>query len=141
MRRREFITLISAAATWPLPARAQQPSKVSRIGFLITASFDSPEFRETRDPFLQGMRELGWVEGQDFIVEYRSAEGRQERFASLALDLVRTNVDLIVAGGTPHARAAQQVTRTIPIVVAVMQDPVGDGLVANLARPGGNSPA
>jgi putative ABC transport system substrate-binding protein len=84
------------------------------------------------------MRELGYVEGQNFIVEYRSAEGRQERFPSLALDLVGMNVDLIVALATPHARAAQQATRTIPIVVPAMSDPVADGLVASLARPGGN---
>ena len=139
MRRREFITLISgAAAARPLAAQAQQPGKVPRIGFLVTASFDTPEFRATRDSFVQGMRELGWVEGQNFIVEYRSAEGRQERFPSLALDLVRMNVDLILAGATPHARAAQQATRTIPIVVPGMSDPVDDGLVASLARPGGN---
>ena len=138
MRRREFIGLLGGATAWPLVARAQQPAKVPRIGFLATASFDTPEFREARDPFLQGMRELGYVEGQNFIVEYRSAEGRQERFASLAIDLVRINVDLIVALATPHARAAQQATRTIPIVVPVMSDPVADGFVASLARPGGN---
>ena len=128
------------AATWPLAARAraQQPAKVPRIGFLVTAPFDTPEFREARDPFLQGMRELGYVEGQNFSVEYRSAEGRQERFASLAADLVRLNVDVIVALATPHARAAQRATRTIPIVVPVMADPVADGLVASLARPGAN---
>ncbi len=122
----------------PLAARAQQPAKVPRVGFLVTAPFDTPEFRQARDPFLHGMRELGYVEGQNFRVEYRSAEGKQERFVSLAMDLVRMNVDLIVAAGTPHARAAQQATQTIPIVVAVMADPVADGLVASLARPGGN---
>ena len=139
MRRRDFMVLAgSVAAAWPLTAHAQQPVKVPRIGVLATAPFDTPEFREARDPFLQGMRELGWVEGQHFIVEYRSAEGKQERFPSLAADLVRLNVDLIVAFATPHARAAQQATRTIPIVVPAMADPVGDGLVASLARPGGN---
>jgi len=129
---------LSGAIAWPLSGLAQQPAKVPRIGFLATAQFDTSEFREARDPFLQGMRELGYVEGQNFIVEYRSAEGRQERFASLAIDLVRINVDLIVALATPHARAAQQATRTIPIVVPAMSDPVADGLVASLARPGGN---
>ena len=139
MRRREFFTLLGAsAAAWPRVARAQQPAKVPRIGFLATAPFDTPEFREARDPFLQGMRELGYVEGKNIIIEYRSADGKQERFTSLANELVRMNVDLIVALATPHARAAQQATRTIPIVVSVMSDPVGDGLVASLARPGGN---
>ena len=139
MKRREFISILGGAAVgWPLATHAQQPAKMPRIGFLATAPFDTPEFREARDPFLQGMRELGYVEGQNIIIEYRSAEGKQERFTSLANDLVRMNVDLIVALATPHARAAQQATRTIPIVVPVMSDPVGDGLVASLARPGGN---
>lgn len=139
MRRREFITLLGGAATaCSAAARSQQSAKVPRIGFLATAPFDTPEFREARDPFLQGMRELGYVEGQNFIVEYRSAEGKQERFVSLANDLVRINVDLIVALATPHARGAQQATRTIPIVVPAMSEPVADGLVASLARPGGN---
>ena len=124
MGRREVIIGLGGTAVWPLPARAQQPAKVPRIGFLATAPFDTPEFRQARDPFLQGMRELGYVEGQNFIVEYRSAEGKQERFPSLANDLVRINVDLIVALATPHARAAQQATRTIPIVVPAMSPPV-----------------
>ena len=139
MRRREFIMRLGGAATiWPLAAHAQQPVKAPRIGFLVTAPFDTPEFRQARDPFLQGMRELGYIEGQNFRVEYRSAEGKQERFASLAVDLVGMNVDLIVAAGTPHARAAQLATRTIPIIVPAMSNPVADGLVASLARPGGN---
>jgi len=139
MRRREFIMRLGGAATiWPLAAHAQQLVKVPRIGFLVTAPFDTPEFRQARDPFLQGMRELGYIEGQNFRVEYRSAEGKQERFASLAVDLVGMNVDLIVAAGTPHARAAQLATRTIPIIVPAMSNPVADGLVASLARPGGN---
>ncbi len=84
------------------------------------------------------MSEVGYVEGRNLIIEYRSADGKQERFPNLANDLVRLNVDLILAASTPHARAAQQATRTIPIVVPVMGDPVADGLVASLARPGGN---
>ena len=139
MRRREFITLLGGAATaCSAAAHGQQSAKVPRIGFLVTAPFDTPEFRESRDPFLQGMRELGYVEGQSFIVEYRSAEGNQERFPSLIAGLIGMNVDLIVALATPHARAAKQATRTIPIVVPAMSDPVADGLVASLAQPGGN---
>ena len=139
MRRRKFIALLGGAvAAWPLVARAQQPAKVPRIGFLFTAPFGSPEFLGVFEPFREGMRDLGYVEGQNFTVEFRSADGKQDRFASLAIDLVRVNVDLIVAAATPHARAAQQATRTIPIVVPVMADPVADGLVASLARPGGN---
>ena len=138
MRRRKFIALLNGAvAAWPLVALAQRPAKVPRIGFLFTAPFGSPEFLGVFEPFLQGMRVLGYVEGQNFVVEFRSADGKQDRFASLAIDLVRVKVDLIVAAGTPHARAAQQATRTIPIVVPVMADPVADGLVASLSRPGG----
>ena len=139
MKRRKFIALLGGAVTAsPLVARAQQRAKVPRIGFLFTAPFGSPEFLGVFEPFREGMRDLGYVEGQNFTVEFRSADGKQDRFASLAIDLVRVNVDLIVAAATPHARAAQQATRTIPIVVPVMADPVADGLVASLARPGGN---
>ena len=137
MRRRELIGGVAAAIVVPIvAARAQQ--KTARIGFLITAPTASPEFRATVDPFRQGLSEVGYVEGRNLIIEYRSAEGKQELFPSLANDLVRLHVDLILAGSTPHARAAQHATRTIPIVVPVMGDPVADGLVASLARPGGN---
>ena len=122
----------------PLAAYAQQPTNMARIGFLATASIGSPEFRGVVDPFWRGLRDLGYVEGRNLVIEYRSADGKQERFPSLANDLVRLNVDLILAASTPHARAAQQATRTIPIVVPAMGDPVADGLVASLARPGGN---
>jgi putative ABC transport system substrate-binding protein len=139
MDRRTFITTIGLSVlAKPLAARAQQPTKTARIGFLITAPIESPEFRATVDPFRRGLRDLGYVEGRNLVIEYRSADGKQERFPSLANDLVRLNVDLILAGSTPHARAAQQATRTIPIVVPVMGDPVADGLVASLARPGAN---
>jgi putative tryptophan/tyrosine transport system substrate-binding protein len=138
MRRREFITLIGAAAAWPLPARAQQGAKVARIGYLVTASLESPEGRAMADAFRLGLRERGYVEGQNIVIEYRSADGRIERFPQLANELVSLSLDLIVAPNTPAARAAQRVTTTIPIVVPVMGDPVADGLVASLARPGGN---
>ena len=139
MKRREIIGGLAATIVLPtVAARAQQPARTVRIGFLITAPLGSPEFRATVDPFTQALGELGYVEGRNLVIEYKSADGKQERFPSLAADLVRIDVDLILAGSTPHARAAQQATRTIPIVVASMGDPVGDGLVTSLSRPGGN---
>ncbi len=119
-------------------AEAQPRTKVARIGFLATASLESPETRVTLDAFRQGLRERGYVEGQNIHIEYRAAEGKIERFPGLATELVRLKVDLIFAPGTSAARAAQQATTTIPIVSSSMADPVGDGLVASLARPGGN---
>ena len=122
----------------PFAVEAQQPRKVARIGYLLTGSLESPETRVALDAFRQGLSERGYVEGRNIVVEYRTAEGRIERFPDLARELVRLNVDLIVAGATPTARAARQATTTIPIVAFAMGDPVGDGLVASLARPGGN---
>jgi ABC-type uncharacterized transport system substrate-binding protein len=139
MKRREFITLLGgAAAAWPVAARAQQAAKVARIGCIVTGSLESPEQRATVDAFRQGLRERGYVEGQNIIIEYRAADGRIERFPELATELVRLNLDLIVASNTPAALAAKQATTAIPIVVPVMGDPVGDGLASSLARPGGN---
>ena len=140
MRRREVITLLGgAAATWPLAASAQQPtSKVFRVGFMVTGSLRSPEQRSMTDAFRQGLRERGYLEGQNIVIEYRAAEGKIERFTELAAELVDLHPDLIVASNTPAARAARQATTAIPIVVAVMGDPVKDGLVASLARPAGN---
>lgn len=117
---------------------AQPAAKVARIGFLATGSLESPETQVTLDAFRQGLRERGYMEGQNILIEYRAADGKIERFPGLANELVRLKVDLILAPNTPAARAVQQATTTIPIVVAVMGDPVGDGLVASLARPGGN---
>jgi len=137
MRRRQFITLIGGAAAWPLAARAQT-AKVARIGYLVTGALESPETRINRDAFRQGINELGYVEGRNIVIEYRSADGKIERLPGLATELVGLKVDLIVALATPAGRAAQQATTTIPIVVTAMGDPVRDGLVASLARPGGN---
>jgi len=138
MRRREFITLIGgAAAWWPLATSAQQP-KVPRIGYLVTGSLQSPEARLFVDAFRQGLHERGYVEGQNIVIEFRAADGEIERFPALASELVRLKVDVILAPNTPGARAVQQATAMIPIVVPVMGDPVRDGLVASLARPGGN---
>jgi putative ABC transport system substrate-binding protein len=139
LKRREFINLLGCmAAAWPLVARGQQAAKVARIGFMVTGSLESPEQRITVDAFRQGLREHGYIEGQNVTIVYRTADGRIERFPELATELVRLNLDLIVASNTPAALAAKQATTTIPIVVAVMGDPVDDRLVASLARPGGN---
>jgi putative ABC transport system substrate-binding protein len=137
--RRQFIALLgAAAAAWPRAARAQQGAKVARIGYLVAFSLESPEGRPMVDAFRQGLRERGYVEGQNIVIEYRSADSRIERFPQLANELASLNLDLILANNTPAARAVQRTTSTIPIVVPVMGDPVADGLVASLARPGGN---
>jgi len=139
MKRREFIALLSgAAAAWPRAVRAQQPKKVARIGFLITGSLESPEALVMFDAFRQALHERGYAEGQNIVIEVRAADSKVERFRDLATELVRLGVDVIVATNSLSARAVQQATTTIPIVVPVMGDPVGDGLVASLARPGGN---
>ena len=117
-------------------ADAQQPTKVPRIGFLIAASTSANAARN--EGFRQGLRELGYVEGKNIIIEWRSAEGKADRLPGLAAELVRLKVDIIVSGGPSTTRAAKEATSTIPIVVAQDPDPVGSGFVASLARPGGN---
>jgi putative ABC transport system substrate-binding protein len=134
MRRREFISLLGAVA-WPLAARAQQAGKLPTIGFLGTNT-PSAQSRWTA-AFVQRLRELGWIEGRTFAIEYRWAEGRSERFLELATDIVRLKVDVIVTTGAAVI-PAKQATSVVPIVFAVATDPVGSGLVASLARPGGN---
>ena len=138
MRRREFITLLggAAATTWPQVPRAQQAGKLYRIGILQPAprAQDGINF----DALLQGLLELGYIEGQNLVIEFRSADGRDERFPDLVTELIRLNVDLIVTRGTPAALAAKNATRTIPIVMAAIGDPVENGVIASLARPGAN---
>jgi len=136
MKRRAFITLLGGAAAWPLAARAQQAGKLPTIGFLgqNTRSFAS----EYVAAFVQRLRELGWIEGRTIAIEYRWGEGREERFAEIAAEFVRLKVDVIVTSATPPALAAKHATSIIPIVFATAGDPVGTGLVAGLARPGGN---
>jgi ABC-type uncharacterized transport system substrate-binding protein len=137
MRRREFIGLLgSAAAAWPLTARAQQPGKLPTIGFL-GANTPAVQSQWTA-AFVQRLRELGWIEGRTVAVEYRWAEGRSERFAEIAAEFVRLNVDVILTHATQSTIAAKQATSVIPIVFAVAGNPVGMGLVSSLARPGGN---
>jgi putative tryptophan/tyrosine transport system substrate-binding protein len=137
MRRREFITLLGGtAAAWPLAARAQQVGKLPTIGFLgpLSQSAMSP----WTAAFVQRLRELGWIEGRTVAIEYRWGEGRDERFVEIAAEFVRLKVDVIVTGGTAAVIAAKQATSVIPIVFGTAGDPVGTGLVASLARPGGN---
>jgi len=135
--RREFITLLGgAAAAWPVVARAQQPA-MPVIGFL-GASTPSTESQRVA-AFVQRLRELGWIDGRNLTIEYRWAEGRNERYAEIAAEFVRLKVDVIVTNGTPPALAAKQATAVIPIVFAAVSDPVGTGLVASLARPGANA--
>jgi len=137
MRRREFITLLGGAVVaWPLAARAQQSPKLPTIGFLGQST---PVIESRRlAAFLKRLRELGWIEGRTVAIEYRWAEGRSERAAEIAAEFVRLNVDLIFAGGTEQVLAAKKATAVIPIVFPVAADPVSTGIVASLARPGGN---
>jgi putative ABC transport system substrate-binding protein len=135
MRRREFIALLGGvAAAWPLPTRAQQ--KVWKVGILTAVSREA--FSGLNAAFLKGMRELGHIEGNDFIVEWRSAEEHYEWYPELIAELIASKVDVIVSASSPAYHALQRATNTIPIVMVYMTDPVGNGLVASLKYPGGN---
>src|SRR5262245_59223676 len=135
--RREFITLLGGAvATWTVAARAQQSGKLATVGFLGASSASG--WSSWVAAFVQRLRELGWIEGRNLTIEYRWANGRNERAAEFAAEFVRRKVDVIVTGGLP-AVAVKQLTSVIPIVFAVASDPVGTGLVASLVRPGGNA--
>ena len=120
------------------PAEAQQAKKVSRIGYMTAGFLSSTSTKEVIEAFRQGLRELGYVEGQNIVIEYRSAGGVADRFPNLAAELVQLKVDVIVVTGTPATQAAKNATKTIPIVMKNVTDPVGTGLVASLAHPGGN---
>ena len=135
-RRREYITLVGgAAASWPLAARAQQPGKIPTIGYLGTAAASA--WAPWTAAFVQRLHELGWIDGRTVAIQYRWAEGRSERSAEIAAEFVRLKVDVIVTGGNA-AVAAKQASTIVPIVFTIVDDPVGSGLIASLARPGGN---
>jgi len=137
MRRREFVALLgSTALAWPIPARAQQGGKLATIGLLGSGTAAAQS--QWTAAFVQRLRELGWTEGRNVTIEYRWAEGRSERFAEFAAEFVRLKVDVILTHNTPPVIAAKQATSVIPIVFATAADPVDTGLVASLARPGGN---
>jgi putative ABC transport system substrate-binding protein len=135
MRRREFITFLGcAAAAWPLAARAQP--KIPRVGFMgnSTAALEA----NLVDSFRDGLRELGYEEGRNIVIEYRWADGKYERFPALVTELIAAKVDVIVTAGTPAALAVKKATTTVPLVMVAVGDPIGTGLVPSLARPGGN---
>jgi putative ABC transport system substrate-binding protein len=137
MRRRAFIALLGAATlAWPRPLRAQRTGKIWRLGVLetIPPALNAANF----DALREGLRTRGYVEGKNLVIEYRSADGRTERFAELAAELIRLKVDVIVTRGTPAVQAAKRATATIPIVMAASGDPLGTGVVAGLAHPGAN---
>ena len=136
MKRRHFITLLGGAGlAWPLTARAQPSGKIYRIGFL--GVFSHEEYRRQVDGLRRGLRQRGYEEDKNIVIHYRWAEGRYDDLAQLATELIKLNVDVLVTHSTPGAQAAKQTTSTTPIV-AYMGDPVAAGLVASLARPGGN---
>ena len=135
MNRREIIAALAGAAAWPLVARGQQAGKLPTVGMLGSSL---AAFSYWLPALLQRLHELGWIENRTMAIEYRWTEGRNERYAQLAAELVRLKVDVIVPLGLPAIVAAKQATAVIPIVFPLASDPVGDGLVASLARPGGN---
>jgi putative tryptophan/tyrosine transport system substrate-binding protein len=135
-RRKLLAALGGAAAAWPLAARAQQPGKLPTIGFMGASTPAGQS--DMVAALVQRLRELGWIEGRTIAIEYRWAEGRDERYSEIAAEFVRLKVDVILTHGTQATLAAKRATSTIPIVATVVGDPVGSGLVTSLARPGGN---
>jgi len=136
MRRRDFMTLVvgASAGAWPSAADAQQAAKIARIGYLASNLGNQGPL----EAFRQGLRDLGYVEGRNLVIEYRDAQGKLEPLPALAAELVALKVDVILATSTAAALAAKQTTSVVPIVFATVPDPVASGLVASLARPGGN---
>src|SRR2546430_8649815 len=135
-----FVMLALSVLVAPVVAAAQQPTKVYRIGRLSPGTPPS-QSSPSMEAFRQGLRDLGYVEGQNLVIEWRLAEGRDERLPDLAAELVRLQVEVLVVGGVAAIRAAQHATSTIPIVMAANYDPVGEGFIASLAHPGGTSRA
>jgi putative tryptophan/tyrosine transport system substrate-binding protein len=136
VRRRHFITLLGGAATWPLALHAQQPAKVARIGFLGTTTQSAVDSLLKR--FRAGLRDLGYVEGKNILIDFRWAEGNYARLEEFATELIHLGVDVLVTHGTPGTLAAKRATTTVPIVMVVSGDAVATGIVASLARPVGN---
>ena len=137
MKRRALISLLGGAAAWPLAARAQQSHRVPRIGVLLLGTPAS--FAGRTQAFVEGLRDLGYVEGSTVAIEWKWGQDQVDRLPDLAAELVRSQVDVIVTGGTPPAKTLKNAARTIPIVMAIVGDPVAAGLVDSLARPGGNA--
>jgi putative ABC transport system substrate-binding protein len=135
---RRIVTLALVILTAPLTTQAQPPTRVHRIGFL-SPGLPRPDHDPPVDAFRQGLRDLGYVEGHNLVIAYRGAEGQEERLPALATELVGLPVEVLVAVGPTATRAAQEATRTVPIVMTGTGDPVGAGFVASLARPGGTS--
>jgi putative ABC transport system substrate-binding protein len=135
MKRREFVTLLGGATLWPVAARGQQQAKLPTVGILGS---NSAAWSHLVSALVQRLRELGYIENRTVAIEYRWTEDRDERYAAMAAELVGLKVDIIVAVGTPAIVAARKATAVIPIVFPIASDPVGDGLVTSLSRPGGN---
>ena len=140
MKRRTLLVSLAVSALAPLPAFAQAPGKVWRVGFLSYRHMDFVDADYYYGPFTQGLRELGYVVGKNLVIEWRSAEGQAERLPELAAELVRLKVDVLATATTPPTLAAQKATATIPIVMVGVGDPVGNGLVKNLRGPAATAP-
>jgi ABC-type uncharacterized transport system substrate-binding protein len=138
MIRREFITLLGAAVAWPLAARAQRSEQMRRIGVLMGDAEDDPEVKARLTAFREALDRLGWSEGRNVRIDYRFAANNPDQYQPLAKQLIRLQPDVLLAYTTPIAAALQQQSHVVPIVFANVSDPVGSGLVASLARPGGN---
>ena len=138
MRRREFLTLLGSAATWPLPVRAQQVGRMRRLVFLHGLAESDPEDQARIAALQEGLAALGWIKGRDISIEHRFASGDPEQAQAIVAQTVAAAPDVIIGQSTPVVAALKQATSTIPIVFAVLNDPVGQGLIASLARPGGN---
>ena len=140
MRRRDFIFLVGGAAvTWPRPALAQQSFRMRRIGILWILGESDPQVKKNREAFLTQLHQLGWKVGDNISIDYRSAHDDPNRQRTYAAELVALTPDLIVADGTPGLTAVRLATRTVPIIFVNVTDPVGQGFVESLARPGGNA--
>ena len=138
MKRREFITLLGGVAAWPVAARAQQRSKIPRIGYLDPLSRSNRMAVGWVETFRSGLHDLGYVENKNIMIEYRWSEGKYEQLAALTAELVHLGIDVLVTYGTPATRAAKQATTSVPIVMAISGDAIATGLIISLNRPGGN---